>query len=72
MAGRDKNDRTNSRTFCQQNRIAFSLSDRAFNQVLRHEISACTWDAAMKVVTSPQAQIEMATIAEFEQQDWVQ
>ena len=24
MAGRDKNDRTNSRTFCQQNRIAFS------------------------------------------------
>ena len=26
----------------------------------------------MKVVTSPQAQIEMAAIAEFEQQDWVQ
>ena len=24
MAGRDKNDRTNSRTICQQNRIAFS------------------------------------------------
>ncbi len=49
-----------------------TLSDRAFNQVLRHEISSCTWDAAMKVVTSPQAQIEMAAIAEFEQQDWVQ
>ena len=48
------------------------LSDRAFNQVLCHEISACTWDAAMKVVTSPQAQIEMAAIAELEQQDWVQ
>jgi hypothetical protein len=31
------------------------LSDRAFNQVLRHEISSCTWDAAMKVVTSPRA-----------------
>jgi hypothetical protein len=27
MAGRDKNDRTNSRTFCQQNRIAFSLTN---------------------------------------------
>ncbi len=48
------------------------LSDRAFNQVLRHEISACTWDAATKVVTSPRAQTEMAAIAEFEQQDWVQ
>jgi hypothetical protein len=48
------------------------LSDRAFNQVLRHEISSCTWDLATKVVSSPQAQIEMAAIAEFEQQDWVQ
>ncbi len=48
------------------------LSDRAFNQALRHEISACTWDAAMKVVTSPRVQTEMAAIAEFEQQDWVQ
>ncbi len=48
------------------------LSDRAFNQVLRHEISACLWDAATKVVTSPRAQIENAAIAEFEQQDWVQ
>ena len=42
------------------------LSDRAFNQVLRHEISSCTWDSATKVVTSPQAQIEMAAIAEFD------
>jgi hypothetical protein len=48
------------------------LSDRAFNQVLRHEISECSWDAATKVVTSPRAQIENAAIAEFEQQDWVQ
>ena len=50
------------------------LSNRAFNQVLRHEISACTWDSAAKVFTSPraQAQTEMAAIAEFEQQDWVQ
>ncbi len=48
------------------------LSNRAFNQVLRHEISACTWDLATKVVTSPRAQTEMAAIAEFEQQVWVQ
>jgi hypothetical protein len=48
------------------------LSDRAFNQVLRHEISECTWDAATKVVSSPRVQTEMAAIAEFEQQDWVQ
>ncbi len=48
------------------------LSDRAFNQVLCHEISSCTCDAATKVVTSPRAMTEMAAIAEFEQQDWVQ
>jgi hypothetical protein len=48
------------------------LSDRAFNQVLCHEISTCSWDAATKVVTSPRAQIENAAIAEFKQQDWVQ
>ncbi len=45
------------------------LSDRAFNQVLCHKISSCTWDAATKVVTSPRAMTEMAAIAEFEQQD---
>jgi hypothetical protein len=48
------------------------LSDRAFNQVLCHKISWCTWDAATKVVTSPRAMTEIAAIAEFEQQDWVQ
>jgi hypothetical protein len=48
------------------------LIDRAFNQVLRHEISLCTWDAETKVVTSPRAMTKMAAIAEFEQQDWVQ
>ena len=48
------------------------LSNRAFNQVLCHKISACTWDSGTKVVTSPRAQTEMAAIAEFEQQDWVQ
>jgi hypothetical protein len=48
------------------------LSGRALNQVLLHEISACTWNAATKVITSPRAQTEMAAIEEFEQQDWVQ
>jgi hypothetical protein len=48
------------------------LIDRAFNQVLRHEISSCTWDANTKVVTSPRAMTKMAAIEEFEQQDWAQ
>jgi hypothetical protein len=48
------------------------LSDRAFNQVLRHKISTCSWDVATKVVTSPRVQIENAAIAEFKQQDLVQ
>jgi hypothetical protein len=47
------------------------LSDRAFSQVLLHEIGKCTWDSRTKAVTSPSAQSEMSTIAEFEQQDWV-
>jgi hypothetical protein len=46
------------------------LSDRAFNQVLRHKISVCTWDLKLKAVMSPRAQTEMAAIAEFKQQDW--
>jgi hypothetical protein len=48
------------------------LSNRTFNQVLRHKISACSWDAVTKVVTTPRAQIENAAIAEFKQQDWMQ
>jgi hypothetical protein len=53
-------------------RFYHKLSDRMFNQVLRHKINACTWDPELKAVTSPRAQTEMAAIAEFEQQDWVQ
>jgi hypothetical protein len=48
------------------------LYDRAFNQVLLHEISLCTWDATNKIVTSPRAVTKMAAIAEFKKQDWVQ
>jgi hypothetical protein len=40
--------------------------------VLLHNISACTWDPELKAMTSPSAQTEMAAIAEFEKQDWVQ
>jgi hypothetical protein len=47
------------------------LSERAFSQVLLHEISKCTWDPDLKVVVSPSRQAEMASIAEFKQQDWV-
>jgi hypothetical protein len=47
------------------------LSERAFNQVLLHEISACTWDPILKAVTSPRGQSEMASTAEFEQLEWV-
>jgi hypothetical protein len=48
------------------------LSNRAFNQMLCHEISACMWDSELKAVTSLRAQTKMAAIAEFEQQGWVQ
>jgi hypothetical protein len=47
------------------------LSDRAFSQVLLHEIGDCTWDSSLKAVTSLSAQSEMSAIAEFKQQDWV-
>jgi hypothetical protein len=52
-------------------RFYWKLSDRAFNQVLLHEIKECTWDSSLKAVTLPRAQSEMAAIADFEQQDWV-
>jgi hypothetical protein len=45
------------------------LLDRAFSQVLLHEIGDCTSDSKLKAVTSPNAQSEMSAIAEFEQQD---
>jgi hypothetical protein len=52
-------------------RFYCKLLDRAFNQVLLHEIRQCTWDSSLKAVTSPSAQSEMLAIAEFKQQDWV-
>jgi hypothetical protein len=52
-------------------RFYCKLSDRAFSQVLLHEISECTWDSSLMAVTSPSAQSEMSAIAEFKQQDWV-
>ncbi len=47
------------------------LSDRAFSQVLLHDIGKCTWDPSLKVVLLPSLQSEMLAIAKFEQQDWV-
>ena len=52
-------------------KIYRKLSERAFSQVLRHEISACSWDPSLKAVTSPRGQLEMASLAEFEQLEWV-
>ncbi len=45
----------------------YRMSDRAFNQVLLHEINKCTWDPSLKVVTLPRAQTEMAAIVDFKQ-----
>ncbi len=47
------------------------LSDRAFSQVLLHEIGDCTWDFKLKAVLSPSAQSETSAVAEFKHQDWV-
>jgi hypothetical protein len=52
-------------------RFYCKLLDRVFSQVLLHEIGDCTWDSKLKAVTSPSAQSEMAVVAEFKQQDWV-
>ncbi len=57
MAGRDKNDRTNSRTICQQNRIAFSLLETLFCG--RKQFSAAVlpqdehWSLTIMQQTSP-------------------
>ncbi len=45
------------------------LSDRAFSQVLLHEIGKCKWDPSLKAVSLPSSQSEMSAIAKFEEQD---
>ncbi len=50
----------------------WKLASKAFCQVLLHQVSECTWDSATQTVTSPHAKSEMAAVAEFESQDWVQ
>ncbi len=47
------------------------LSDRAFSQVLLHEISKCVRNAKEMTKTSPNVQLELSVIMEFENQDWV-
>ncbi len=53
--------------------VAFycKLANRAFSQVLLHEVHECSWDSANQTVTSPRGQSEAADVAEFENQDWV-
>ncbi len=48
------------------------LAGKVFYQVLLHEVSDCSWDLATQIVTSPHTQSEIAAVAEFENQDWVQ
>jgi hypothetical protein len=47
------------------------LLDRAFSQVLLHEISKCLWNAKEMSVTSPNVQSELSAVMEFKNQDWV-
>jgi hypothetical protein len=54
------------------NSFFWKLASKVFCQVLLHEVSKCTWDSATQTVTSPHAQSEMAGVAEFESQDWIQ
>jgi hypothetical protein len=46
------------------------LSERAFNGLLIHKISECTWDAKEQVVTSPRSLSKMSAVYEFESLDW--
>ncbi len=45
------------------------LSDRAFNQVMLHEINECKWDEKTSLVTSPNLQSKLSVVIEFESQD---
>ncbi len=47
------------------------LSDRAFNQVMMHKISECTWDKETRSVTSPNLRSKFLAVIEFKNQDWV-
>jgi hypothetical protein len=46
------------------------LANRAFSQVLLHEVLECSWDSETQTVITPRGQSETAEIAEFENQDW--
>jgi hypothetical protein len=55
-----------------RNSFFWKLASKAFCQVLLHEVGNCTWDLTTQTVTSPHAQLEMAAVAAFENQVWVQ
>ncbi len=50
----------------------WGFANHAFNQTLLHKACEWKWDSATQTVTSPNSQSEMAEVAEFESQDWVQ
>ncbi len=52
-------------------RFCRKLSDRAFSQVLLHEISKCVCNAKEMSMISPNAQSEFSAGMEFKNQDWV-
>ncbi len=52
-------------------RLYKKLSDRAFNQVMLHEIGKCEWDGKTMTVTLPTLRSELLEIIKFENQDWV-
>jgi hypothetical protein len=47
------------------------LSDRAFNQVMLHEINECKWDEKTRLVTSLNLRSQLSAVIKFESQDWV-
>jgi hypothetical protein len=46
------------------------LSDRAFNQVMLHEISECELDGKTMTVTLPTSTSELLKVIKFKNQDW--
>jgi hypothetical protein len=45
------------------------LSNRAFNQVMLHEIGKCEWDGKTMTVTLPTSRSELLEVIEFKNQD---
>jgi len=46
----------------RRRKVLPKLSDRAFNQVMLHEISECEWDDKTRTVTSPTSRSELSVV----------